>query len=184
MRNRIRLSTILVIILLLENIIEGVVPHDVDNFRDILGITGLFLVISGTLLRSWAAGMISKNKVLTINGPYALMRHPLYAGSLLMALGFCAIIDDIENILILLLIIFAVYLPKIRDEEKSLAQTFPEEWNRYIRNTSEFFPNLTGIRSNWSLSQWIRNKEHRTFVLTLAGLFVLKLWHEFSRITH
>ncbi|MBI4656926.1 MAG: isoprenylcysteine carboxylmethyltransferase family protein [Elusimicrobia bacterium] len=185
-RNRVRLSTILVIILLLEDIVEGVVPHDVDGFHDFLGAIGLFFVVCGTFLRSWAAGIISKDKVLSTTGPYALTRHPLYIGSLLMALGFCAIIDDGENILIILLVIFAVYLPKIRDEEKSLAQIFGEEWNRYTRNISGFFPKPADMRSNWSLSQWIRNREHHTFVLALSGLFILELWHEFSRysVTH
>ena len=36
------------------------------------------LVLAGNLLRLYASGFISKNRQLATNGPYALMRHPLY----------------------------------------------------------------------------------------------------------
>ena len=38
------------------------------------------IVVIGVVIRMWASGFIMKNKELATNGPYALVRHPLYVG--------------------------------------------------------------------------------------------------------
>src|ERR1700727_3481911 len=50
----------------------------------------LLLVIPGLLLRSYASGYVKKNAELTVTGPYAYTRNPLYLGSMMMAFGFAA----------------------------------------------------------------------------------------------
>src|SRR5690554_3341927 len=49
---------------------------------------GVFLVVLGSLVRIYASGYIIKNKLLATEGPYSLVRHPLYTGNLLILLGF------------------------------------------------------------------------------------------------
>ena len=48
---------------------------------------GFPLVLLGEAIRIWASGHIEKTKILATGGPYAHCRHPLYVGSLLIALG-------------------------------------------------------------------------------------------------
>jgi protein-S-isoprenylcysteine O-methyltransferase Ste14 len=50
-------------------------------------LAGAPFALLGAALRAWAAGTIRKNRVLTVVGPYAHLRHPLYAGSFLIGLG-------------------------------------------------------------------------------------------------
>ena len=50
----------------------------------------LLLVVPGLLLRAYASGYVKKNAELTVTGPYAYTRNPLYLGSVLMAFGFAA----------------------------------------------------------------------------------------------
>ena len=50
-------------------------------------VGGLSIAVAGLLLRGWAAGHLAKNEQLAISGPYAYMRNPLYAGTLIAALG-------------------------------------------------------------------------------------------------
>src|SRR5262245_4513797 len=49
---------------------------------------GLPLVLAGSLLRTWAAGHLLKTKELTLTGPYAYTRNPLYVGTFLIGMGF------------------------------------------------------------------------------------------------
>jgi len=49
---------------------------------------GLTLAALGQIFRIYAAGFIFKNKELASNGPYALVRHPLYLGNILILAGF------------------------------------------------------------------------------------------------
>src|SRR5688572_13869675 len=48
---------------------------------------GLALALAGVLLRGWAAGYLEKGRKLAQDGPYSFLRHPLYDGSFLIALG-------------------------------------------------------------------------------------------------
>src|ERR1700689_2601148 len=48
----------------------------------------LLLVLPGVWLRGYAAGYVKKNAELTVTGPDAYTRNPLYLGSILMAFGF------------------------------------------------------------------------------------------------
>ena len=48
----------------------------------------LALVLPGLWLRGYAAGYVKKNRELTLTGPYAHTRNPLYLGSMLIAAGF------------------------------------------------------------------------------------------------
>ena len=41
----------------------------------------------GEALRIWAAGHLEKGREVTSSGPYALTRHPLYAGSTIIGAG-------------------------------------------------------------------------------------------------
>jgi protein-S-isoprenylcysteine O-methyltransferase Ste14 len=54
-----------------------------------LGSLGLGVPVSmvGLAVRAWAAGHLAKNQRLAQSGPYAYVRNPLYAGTLLVAGG-------------------------------------------------------------------------------------------------
>jgi protein-S-isoprenylcysteine O-methyltransferase Ste14 len=48
---------------------------------------GALVGLVGLALRAWAAGYLHKQQVLTVTGPYAYTRNPLYLGSAVLALG-------------------------------------------------------------------------------------------------
>jgi len=179
--NRIKLSLLVFAIFITNDFfIEKVVPHDIFSLNDIWGPAGMFLVLSGVGLRSWAAGIIHKTKLLATIGPYSLTRHPLYIGSLLMAIGFCTIIGDLRNFLVISAIVIIFYVPKIRREETRLAHTFGEEWTQYTRRTSIFYPRtVPDIHAHWSFNQWLGHREYYALCTCLIVLALLKLLHEF-----
>ncbi len=84
----------------------------------------LLLVLPGLALRGYASGYVKKNAELTVTGPYAWTRNPLYLGSILIAFGFAA---GARSPLLagLLAVLFAViYIPVIRGEEEYLRAHF------------------------------------------------------------
>src|ERR1044072_6589465 len=48
---------------------------------------GLAVAVVGEGIRVWAAGHLEKSREVTTSGPYRWMRHPLYVGSSILALG-------------------------------------------------------------------------------------------------
>jgi protein-S-isoprenylcysteine O-methyltransferase Ste14 len=175
---RVQISAIVFLLLVLEDLLMGFKPHDVANWHDRHSVLGLMFVLLGLFVRSWAAGTLLKSFQLTTTGLYGLIRNPLYVGSFVMMLGFCQLIDDPENVFFVLGPFLAIYLLKVRDEERTLSKNFGKQWQAYAHSTPRFFPRrLAGNPfANWTLSRWLANREYKSFASALAGIAALKLW--------
>jgi protein-S-isoprenylcysteine O-methyltransferase Ste14 len=103
----------------------------------------LMLVIPGLLLR--ASGYVKKNAELTVTGPYAYTRNPLYLGSILMAFGFAAASRNLWITLALALLFLLIYGPTIYSEEQFLRSTFPS-FESYAQRVPRLFPRFTPAR--------------------------------------
>ncbi len=153
-------------------------PYSFDNH--LIGLIGFGVVITGLLLRSWAAGVIIKNKQLTTIGPYSLWRHPLYIGSLLLTIGFCIILRDWFLWVVASFLIIIIYIPKIKEEEAKLKRIFSDQWDLYCEKTGIFL--LYNIKpqillSGWSLKQWFHNKEYNAWIAVAIVIGIIEIWH-------
>ncbi len=102
----------------------------------------LLLVVPGLLLRAYASGYVKKNAELTVTGPYAYTRNPLYLGSMLMAFGFAAASRSLWITLFLALLFLLIYAPTIYSEEQFLRSTFPG-FETYAQRVPRLLPRLT-----------------------------------------
>ena len=146
-RRRIILSSALFAAMVVANITLGVKPHDPFDVHDPLSMTGVTLVVAGLALRSWAVGILKKDAELATQGPYRLIRNPLYVGSFLMMFGFCALVGNAFNLLVLLGPIVAIYSVKVRQEERSWLRCLP----RIGRRTSV---RRRGSSRGWAAPTW------------------------------
>jgi len=80
---------------------------------------------AGLWLRAYASGYVKKNRELTVTGPYAYTRNPLYLGSLLIAAGFAVALLSWPVALVLALGFAVIYVPVIASEERFVARHFP-----------------------------------------------------------
>jgi len=105
---------------------------------------GVALMALGTLLRVWSAGHLVKTRQLTRSGPYAYLRHPLYAGTLLIGTGFALAAGGPAAPLVavvLLGLFFGYYLPcKERIESARLERRYGDEYRRYRRSVPALLP--------------------------------------------
>ena len=85
----------------------------------------LALVLPGLSLRAAASGTVKKNRELTVTGPYAFTRNPLYLGSTLIAAGFAVALLSWPVALLLAFGFAVIYVPVIASEERFLRSTFP-----------------------------------------------------------
>lgn len=178
-KKRLIITRIGVMLILVKLIFAGAKPVGIlaDHFST--AHLGIILIVIGLFIRSWAAGMIHKNKVLTTTGPYALCRHPLYVGSLFLALGFALIINDLLLWIFLAAIIVLVYIPKIRQEEILLQRLFPADWPKFRKEVTLLFPRrlrMNNLLHAWSGKSWWNHREYNAVLASLAGIAVLALW--------
>lgn len=134
---------------------------------------GLPVAALGLLLRGWAAGHLAKNENLAVSGPYAYVRNPLYAGTLVAALGIVIACRSIPLAVIFATVFLLVYFPVIELEEQHLRDIFPA-YGEYASRVRRFLPQLaTNAGSEpfrWKL--YFKNEEYKA----LAGLFLAVGW--------
>lgn len=107
----------------------------------------LALVLPGVWLRAYASGYVKKNRELTVTGPYAHTRNPLYLGSMLIAAGFAVALLSWPVAVVLAMGFSVIYVPVIASEERFLRATFPG-FDDYSRSVPRLIPRLTPARQS------------------------------------
>ncbi len=132
---------------------------------------GIPLSAVGLALRGWAAGHLAKNQRLTTGGPYAYLRNPLYAGTLLVALGLAIAARSTWLAALFAVFFLLVYLPAVMLEEQHLTKLFPE-YASYAATVPSLIPRGKSSpgesRFQWSLYR--KNREYQALFGFAAGL--------------
>lgn len=138
-------------------------------------IMSLALVVPGLLLRGYASGYVKKNAELTVEGPYARTRNPLYLGSICIAFGFALAARSLWIALVLAVLFAVIYIPVIRSEEAYLRSEFPE-FDAYAAAVPRLLPRIRpGIRAPWGAKtalgvfSWALYQKHREYNALLGG---------------
>jgi protein-S-isoprenylcysteine O-methyltransferase Ste14 len=134
---------------------------------------GAIVAAVGEALRVWAAGHLEKGREVTASGPYALTRHPLYVGSVIIGIGL-AIASASVVVGVLVLAYFAITLTAaIRTEEAHLTEKFGDEYPNYRAGRGATEPR------RFSLARAMRNREYRAMiglVIVIALLALKEAW--------
>jgi len=151
------------------------------TWLSIIGGAGFALV--GLGLRGIASGYIDKNVRLAVTGPYAYTRHPLYLGSVLIAIGFVLAARSWWVAIAVGALFVAVYLPVIAAEENYLRATFAD-YPDYAASVPRFVLRVTPYRGgngeasprfSRALYLWHREYNAVLCVLVMLGALLLKL---------
>lgn len=127
-------------------------------------IWGLAIAAAGQAFRTFAAGTIFKNQRLASTGAYALVRHPLYFGNLLILFGFSLASANPWVIGVVLAFWLIWYPAAVRYEDAKLERLFGDEWREWSRGTWAVIPNRLRLArlmdTQWNARQsMIRNGE-------------------------
>jgi protein-S-isoprenylcysteine O-methyltransferase Ste14 len=118
----------------------------------LLADTGVAITLAGVLLAAWARYHLGTNwsavpsirvgHELIRTGPYEHLRHPIYSGILLAALGSALVIDQRRAVLgfALLWIGFAL---KAKREENLLGAEFGAQFEEHKKHTGFPFPRFS-----------------------------------------
>lgn len=124
-------------------IIEGIIDREppFNLLKPGPLVIGSFILIAvGVAIRIVALGTIDKNRTLTTGGIYSLCRHPLYAGSTLLYLGFALLMNDPEFIYLGVPYLIIFFGAAAFSEEHFLSRKFGEEFEIYRRAVPGFVP--------------------------------------------
>lgn len=149
MKRRIRIQGMLIALTMITVFLlyKILFPHwkneKLDEFLDALGI---FFVLIGFLFRISARGHKEENssrgKALVTDGPYAIMRNPMYFGTLMIGTGFITVLVEWWALLVFLSVFFLIYRPQVKNEEAALTARFGQTYLDYCKETPRYFPKL------------------------------------------
>jgi len=128
--------------------------------------------------RAWAAGNICKNVEMATAGPYALSRHPLYFGNLMLACGFGAASGRVIVFAAISLLALGIFVPLMRREEAAMLDLFGERYRQYMRAVPPLVPALR--RASWggfSWRQYLANHEYNAAIGYCAAVGALIAIH-------
>lgn len=108
------------------------------------------LVLAGGGVRSWAMGYhvwrrrhgAEGNRSLVTAGPYALVRNPLYLGTLLISAGVALMSGSFWVVVVYLVVFVGGYLAIIQWEESRLIRQFGERYRGYFASVPRLVPAL------------------------------------------
>jgi protein-S-isoprenylcysteine O-methyltransferase Ste14 len=107
-----------------------------------------FVVLAGIAVRLWASGFIVKNAELATNGPYALVRHPLYVGNILILFAFAAASGLWWAFLVVIAFLWFYYPTAIEYEDRKLRSIFSSAWEEFADRTPALMPRLFNRKRN------------------------------------
>jgi len=117
-----------------------------------LGWFGVLLMVLGIALRAWSTRVLGRFYTRTLltdagqrvvqEGPYRLVRHPGYSGSLLIWIGAGLAVSNWIALTLVTLVCLIAYIYRMRSEEAMLVARFGQEYEEYRRRTKRLIPYL------------------------------------------
>lgn len=114
------------------------VLHIISN---ILIIAGFIIISAGWRVLHTA----HQEGTLARTGLYARVRHPQYAGFMLVMVGFLFQWPTLLTVVMFPILVFMYTRLAIREEEET-RRRFPKEWDEYAASVPRFIPRLTSSR--------------------------------------
>jgi len=146
-------------------------------------VIGALVAVIGLLIRAWASGYLKKNLELTVTGPYAHTRNPLYLGTFIMGGGIALASGAWWFAVVYVALYLLIYVPVMIAEAQTLNQLFAGEYPDYSREVPLFVPRLKGYRSTasdkanrerrFAWSQYTKHREYRAAIGVAVALAVL-----------
>ena len=154
---------------------------------------GMGIMLLGQMIRVLASAAIVKSRTLTVTGPYAAVRNPLYLGTAFMVLGLLTALSNPQTPLrtVLVWLVTAVsftliYRVQIKAEEEFLLGEYGVQFSDYMKRVNAILPRLGAIpeffdRSAYSMQVFLKNKEWRgcTGMIAVAAIIWARIHYGF-----
>jgi protein-S-isoprenylcysteine O-methyltransferase Ste14 len=147
-------------------------------------IAGIFLILLGEFLRLVSvaySGPTTRSRSfvaprLVVEGPYSVVRNPIYWGNFFIGLGFLITTNALVPILqlVYILLFFLYYGAIVLAEEDFLKRRFGTQYTRYFEEVPRFIPRhpfrWKGGQPDW---QEALRSEKSTFILISLWLLLV-----------
>lgn len=147
----------------------------------VLVAIGTLFIILGILVRLYASGFILKNEQLATYGPYALVRHPLYTGNILIIISFSCVSGVWWTAPIALIFFWFYYPTAIEYEDRKLRRLFGSDWETWSSHTPALIPTFSNLgaagKGSWSIRKSSQQNGEPIIVAFIVFWITYVVWH-------
>jgi phospholipid methyltransferase len=151
-------------------------------------LAGAAVALVGLAIRAWASGYIRKNEELTVTGPYAHTRNPLYLGTFLLGTGVAISAGTLWFTVLFIALYLLIYLPVMFAEAETMRVLFPTDYEDYSKRVPLFHIRVMPYRSasgsqpqaaserpgrGFDSSLYLRHREYRAALGALGAYALL-----------
>lgn len=115
-----------------------------------LRAAGLAIALAGALFAAWSMWRLGRSYAvrmdvfaehrLVTDGPFALVRHPLYLGALVYHVGAVLALGDLLLAILTLVVVLPLLAYRATYEERALVAAFGDEYERYRARVPSLLP--------------------------------------------
>ena len=168
-------------VILLSNF---VFPHQRQAVAaGLLNAAGMGLILFGFLFRISARGYkeekSSNGNALVKDGPYAIIRNPMYFGTFMIGAGVVTMLLELWFFFLFSAVFLSIYIPQMKKEERVLLERFGQEYKEYCKMTPKYFPRfdcLSRINKYISLKPFWIKKEMVPMITTVIVVISIEIW--------
>jgi protein-S-isoprenylcysteine O-methyltransferase Ste14 len=186
MKQRIKINgiTIIVGIAAIALFPGKIVRHSVSSVDTVMKVSGMGLVLLGQLLRVSARGHKAENSRsghrLIKDGPYSMVRNPMYLGIILIGAGTVLFALELWVALLFGALFVLRYRHLFIAEEELLQRSFGQEYTDYKKKVTRLLPGFQiifrkDIREYLPLKAAWFQRESLSIVLVLAACILIDL---------
>lgn len=133
--------------------VRAVVPAAaIPGNRGVILLAGATVALSGVAVRQWSIVTlgrfftervtICRDHQVVASGPYRLVRHPGYAGTLLTVAGLAVTLRNWLSLVVVTAGFLVSHIPRILVEERVLEQNLGEPYRQFERARKRLIPGL------------------------------------------
>jgi protein-S-isoprenylcysteine O-methyltransferase Ste14 len=138
------LAPLLALLGVLEPIpaLDGSVGHTVGLILTVAGILAVFLA-QLAMGDSWRVGVEPEERTeLVVSGPFAIVRNPIFALTIPMAIGFALMVPSVLALIALVLVVVSLELLVRAVEEPYLLRVHGAAYRNYAARVGRFLPGV------------------------------------------
>jgi len=151
------------------------------RIQELSELLGFGLLVVAALGRLWCLSYIAgfKNEVLVTEGPYSVVRNPLYVFNFIGAVGFGLAVENPLLAALLALGFFMLYPGVVRLEEERMELLFGESFARYSETTPRWLPQWSNFHEpeTWTINP---QRFRAGLVNAMWFLWAFMLWEVFE----
>ncbi len=149
MKLRLRVTRVLVVPAVVLAVVTQNAYSEGSLAGTLLESAGVILLVLSATGRIWAGAYVTgrKNRTLVTDGPFSLVRNPLYFFSFLGFLGAGLAFGSIVLTAVFALTFFIAHWPTIGSEERVLEELFGDAYRSYRSQVPRFIPAFQRPRS-------------------------------------